>query len=125
MKELQNLFLETARLAEIGSWEYDISVKKNPIYLSKVVKDILELETDITISLNFLLDFTHEDDRKKTKKAFHNLIHFGENFDIEFQIITHNNNNKWVRCIGKVQHNDLNKKFWVVFKILQNKKITN
>ncbi|MQP52008.1 MULTISPECIES: PAS domain-containing protein [unclassified Flavobacterium] len=110
MKELQNLFLETARLAEIGSWEYDISVKKNSIYLSKVVKDILELETDITISLNFLLDFTHEDDRKKTKKAFHNLIHFGENFDIEFQIITHNNNNKWVRCIGKVQHNDLNKK---------------
>ena len=37
MKELQNLFLETARLAEIGSWEYDISAKKNPIYLSKVV----------------------------------------------------------------------------------------
>ena len=110
MKELQTLFQETARLAEIGSWEYDIFAHKKPIYLSTVVKEILELETDITVSLEYLLGFTHKDDRKKTKKSFHDLIYQGKNFDIEFQIITPNNNLKWVRCIGKVQNNDLNKK---------------
>jgi PAS domain S-box-containing protein len=110
MKELQNLFQETARLAEIGSWEYDVFTRKNPIYLSTVVKEILELETDVTVSLEYLLNFTHNEDRKKTRKAFHDLIYSGENFDIEFRIITPNQNNKWVRCIGKVQNNDLNKK---------------
>jgi PAS domain S-box-containing protein len=110
MKELQKLFQETARLAEIGSWEYDVFTRKNPIYLSTVVKEILELETNITVSLEYLLNFTHNEDRKKTRKAFHDLIYSGVNFDIEFRIITPNQNNKWVRCIGKVQNNDLNKK---------------
>lgn len=109
MIELQHLFNETARLAEIGSWEYNVNNKKSYFFLSKVVRDILELQPDAIINLEFLLNFTHSEDRKIIKKLFFNLINLGENFDIEFRIITSNNNIKWVRCIGKAEFNHLNK----------------
>lgn len=117
MVELQNLLNETAKLAEIGSWGYDISEKENPIFLSKVAKEILELDTKSKISLNFLLDLTIKTERKKIKKVFQNLILQNENFDQEFQIITKNNNYKWVRCIGKVQHNNLKRNIKIVGSI--------
>jgi len=107
--ELQHLFNETAKLAEIGSWEYNNNYKNPYFFLSKVVRDILELEDDAKINLEFLLNFTHKEDQKKTKKLFLNLIKFGENFDTEFRIITSNNNLKWVRCIGKAEFNKPNK----------------
>ena len=69
MVELQNLLNETAKLAEIGSWGYDISEKENPIFLSNVAKEILELDTKSKISLNFLLDLTIKTERKKIKKV--------------------------------------------------------
>ena len=103
MKELEILFEKTSSLAEIGSWEYDISDENNPIFLSNVLLDILELNNDTKIDLKFLLNLTHPDDRNNTKIAFQQLILYGVNFDIEFQIITPNNNHKWVRCIGKEQ----------------------
>jgi PAS domain S-box-containing protein len=108
IKELEILYEETSSLAEIGSWEYEISKKKDPIFLSKVLKLILEISYDTDISLKFLLDLTHPDDRKKTKIAFQKLINSGIDFDIEFQIITPNNNLKWIRCIGKYQKNTIN-----------------
>ena len=44
MKELEILFEKTSSLAEIGSWEYDISDEKESIFLSKVLLDILEIK---------------------------------------------------------------------------------
>lgn len=107
MTELQNLFRETAKLAEIGSWEYETESINKRLFLSKVAKDILELENNTEVDLKFLLSFTHTDDKKKTKKAFDNLINAEENFDIEFRIITHSKQTKWVRCIGKTEFNDI------------------
>lgn len=107
--ELQHLFQETARLAEIGSWEYYIDTNSSYFFLSNVVKEILELNTNEKITLETLLKFTHEKDRKKTEKAFYKLIKKGKKFDIEFQIITKKGNLKWVRCIGKPEYNFENK----------------
>jgi len=108
MKELEILFEKTSSLAEIGSWEYDISDEKDSIFLSKVLLEILEISNNTKIDLKLLLNLTHPDDRNKTKIAFQQLINFGVNFDIEFQIITPNNNHKWVRCIGKQQKDSIN-----------------
>lgn len=107
--ELQHLFHETARLAEIGSWEYYTNTQLPFFFLSSVVKDILELDTNENIDLETLLNFTYENDRKKTEKAFLKLIKKGKKFDIEFQIKTKNENLKWVRCIGKPEYNFENK----------------
>lgn len=103
--ELQHLFQETAKLAEIGSWEYHTNNQSPHFFLSSVVKEILELETDENINLEILLNFTYEKDRKKTEKAFYKLINRGKKFDIEFQIKTKKGNLKWVRCIGKPEYN--------------------
>lgn len=108
MTELQNLFKETAKLAEIGSWEYEIGSVNKKIFLSKVAKDILEMENDAEINLDFVLNFTYPEHRKKTKKAFEGLINKGENFDIEIKINTTKKNTKWVRCIGKAEFNNEN-----------------
>ncbi|WP_445715126.1 PAS domain-containing protein [Flavobacterium sp.] len=117
VKELEILFHDTAKLAEIGSWGYDISENENPIYLSKVAKEILELDEKSNISLNFLLNLTDISDRKKTKTLFQQLILHNKNFDIEFKIITPKNNYKWIRCIGKVQHNNLKRNNKIVGSI--------
>ena len=63
------------------------------------------------------MDLTIKTERKKIKKVFQNLILQNENFDQEFQIITKNNNYKWVRCIGKVQHNNLKRNIKIVGSI--------
>lgn len=67
--ELQHLFQETAKLAEIGSWEYHTNNQSPHFYLSSVVKEILELETNENINLEILLNFTYEKDRKKNRKS--------------------------------------------------------
>lgn len=107
--ELQYLFQETAKLAEIGSWEYYTNTQLPFFFLSSVVKDILELDTNENIDLETLLNFTYENDRKKTENAFYKLINRGKKFDIEFQITTKKGNSKWVRCIGKPEYNFENK----------------
>ena len=84
--ELQHLFQETAKLAEIGSWEYYTNTQLPFFFLSSVVKDILELDRNENIDLETLLNFTYENDRKKTENAFYKLINRGKKFDIEFQI---------------------------------------
>ncbi|OGS62513.1 MAG: hypothetical protein A2X07_10010 [Flavobacteria bacterium GWF1_32_7] len=107
--ELQHLFQETAKLAEIGSWEYQTLTQSPHFFLSNVVKEILELDTDKNINLETLLNFTYDKDRKKSEKAFYKLINKGKKFDIEFQIKTKKGNLKWVRCIGKPEYNFENK----------------
>lgn len=107
--ELQYLFQETAKLAEIGSWKYYTNTQLPFFFLSSVVKDILELDTNENIDLETLLNFTYENDRKKTENAFYKLINRGKKFDIEFQITTKKGNSKWVRCIGKPEYNFENK----------------
>ena len=107
--ELQHLFQETAKLAEIGSWEYHTEYESPNFYLSGVVNEILELEKNENIDLETLLNFTFDKDRKKTEKAFYKLIKKGKKFDIEFQIKTKKGNFKWVRCIGKPEYNFENK----------------
>ena len=117
IRELEILYNETSKLAQIGSWGYDISEKENPIFLSNVAKEILELDNKSKINLNYLLDLTDNSDKKNTKKAFQQLILHNENFDIEFKIITKNNIEKWVRCIGKVQHNNIKRNTKIVGSI--------
>ena len=107
--ELQNLFHEKTKLAEIGNWEYHTGHKSQNFYLSNIVKEILELENNENINLETLLNFTIDKDQKKTKKSFYKLINKGEKFDIEFQIKTKKDNLKWVRCIGKPEYNFDNK----------------
>ncbi|RAK22677.1 PAS domain S-box-containing protein [Flavobacterium aquaticum] len=108
--ELQHLFQETAKLAEIGSWEYDKNKKAKPFFLSQVVKDILELKTHKNISFKSLLALVYEEDQSNTGDIFLNLIENGKHFDSEFRIKTNSGNLKWVRCIGKSETNTFNKK---------------
>ncbi|MFN7044508.1 MAG: PAS domain-containing protein [Flavobacterium sp.] len=107
--ELQHLFQETAKLAEIGSWEYYKNADTPYFFLSNVVKEILELNNNDKTNLDTFLKFIHENDRKKAEKVFHKLIEKGKKFDVEFQIITKKGNLKWVRCIGKPEYNFENK----------------
>jgi len=117
--ELQHLFYETARLAEIGCWEYHIENEIQNFYLSDVVNEILELEKNEKIDLETLFNFTFDKDRKKTEKAFYKLIKKGKKFDIEFQIKTKKGNFKWVRCIGKPEYN-LEDKMTKILGSIQN-----
>ncbi len=112
--KLQNLFQETAKLAEIGSWECNTTEENSDFYLSQVVNDIYDLAPNEKLTLNQLLQFIAKTERIKAEEAFNLLIGEGQPFDIEFQIKTKKENTKWIRCIGKPEYDFENK----VIKIL-------
>ncbi|HLO73732.1 MAG TPA: PAS domain S-box protein [Flavobacterium sp.] len=100
IKELQQLFLETAKLAKVGSWEYTLK-NNDEIFLSSIAKKIFEFEQNKNIKYKDFLNTFSDKNKEDVNLTFNNLIKFGDSFDKEFNIRTKNNKNKWIRCIGQ------------------------
>src|SRR5574343_49781 len=100
IKELQQLFLETAKLDKVGSWEYTLK-NNDEIFLSSIAKKIFEFEQNKNIKYKDFLNTFSDKNKEDVNLTFNNLIKFGDSFDKEFKIRTKNNKNKWIRCIGQ------------------------
>lgn len=99
-------FLERCNTAAmIGYWELDLQTQK--LYWSKTTKSIHEVDDDCEPDLTTAIDYYKDgESREKIIEAIDNAIKNGENYDLTLQIITANNNLKWVRSIGKVEFLD-------------------
>lgn len=98
-KELKDNLDEAYKLAQIGTWEYDLKNRK--ISLSNIVKEILEVE-DEGKGLSVILS-VHEDNenRKRFKSVLKKTIREGSAYDEEFRIISGKGKVKWIRSLGK------------------------
>ena len=99
-KELEQLLHKATNLAGIGGWEFDNILKT--IYWSDMTKTIHEVAQSYEPSLKRGLGFykgpaERRSIRHKIKKAIESNI----SFDFETQIITANDNVRWVRVIGE------------------------
>lgn len=104
MKELQQLLINTSRLAKVGSWEID--VKKNSVYWSGITKEIREVEPDFKPTLNNGISGFVDGDRAIINKRVEQCKKDGTSWDEELRIITNKGNLKWVRTIGKAEFID-------------------
>lgn len=91
---------ETQEVALIGSWELNPIEEK--LYWSDMVRKIHEVAEDFEPDLNKAINFYKtEEDKKTVADAVNNAIELEQPFDIELQIITANNKEKWVRATGR------------------------
>ncbi len=103
-KKLEVLYQNTNKLARLGSWEVD--VQRNRLYWSDTTKEIHEVDSNFEPNLETAITFYKEGVSRNTiteviKEATTN----GKPWDVELQIVTAKQNEKWVRAIGDVEFN--------------------
>ncbi|PRX49808.1 PAS domain-containing protein [Salegentibacter salegens] len=100
LQKNEKFLKETQEVAKIGSWELD--VEQNSLYWSKMLKEIHEVPQDFTPILDTAINFyKSEKDKTTIRNAISMALNSGKGFDLEFEIITAKNNDKWIRTTGK------------------------
>ena len=102
---LQKLLEKSNRLAQIGSWEVDVS--KGTVYWSDITKEIREADADFIPDLSTGISFFTEGANKEIiKHRVQQCIENGIPWDEELQFTTFKGNLKWVRTIGEAVFNN-------------------
>jgi PAS domain S-box-containing protein len=102
LQENERLLKETQEVAQIGSWELDL--QQNTLFWSSMLNKIHEVSQDFIPNLNTAIDFYKtEKDKTTIRNAVSKAIENGAGFDLELEIITAKNNEKWIRATGKAE----------------------
>ncbi|SHF74909.1 PAS domain S-box-containing protein [Flavobacterium segetis] len=102
MKKQLELYFKAAQSAKIGIWKIDLLT--NEIHWDAVIKCILEVSEDCDPLDCDAFNFYQEgENRDRIKNRMQKAIHEGIAFDDKFQIITANNNIKYIECICSVE----------------------
>lgn len=99
MKELEELFDNTSKLARVGSWEINMSDKY--IFCSKITRQILELRDGLQLRLNNRLEYIRESSKERVRKLLQAALFDQKPWDIEVEIRTAKGKSRWVRLIGQ------------------------
>lgn len=103
--KLENLLHKANTLARIGSWEVDLL--NGTVYWSDITKDIHETGNDYIPDLQSGLNFYKEGfSRRIITQKVEAAIQQGIPWDVELQIITAKNNERWIRSIGEPEFLD-------------------
>ncbi len=105
LKKQEELLLNCNSAARIGYWEVDLIAQT--LNWSPVTKEIHEVSPDYEPDLNTALNFYRQGETRDQIIASVGLaINEGKHFDHRLQIVTAQNNNRWVRAIGQTEfHN--------------------
>jgi len=99
-KELEDRFIQSNRLAKIGSW--DMNLISGEHYWSDITREIHEVDADFKPDLEKAYAFYKAgESRGKIESAVSQAIKKGTGWDLEVQIITAKGKERWVRAIGK------------------------
>ncbi|WP_290795149.1 PAS domain-containing protein [Flavihumibacter sp. UBA7668] len=99
MKELEELFDNTSKLARVGSWEINMSDKY--IFCSKITRQLLELKEGLQLRLNNRLEYIRESSKKRVRRLLQAALFDQKPWDIEVEIRTAKGKSRWVRLIGQ------------------------
>ena len=98
------LLKRTARLAQMGSWEYDVAAGRHE--WSEETFRIHELEPGRQPTPEEGINYYAPESRPVITEAFQKACRQGEPYDLVLEIITAQGNRRWVRAIGHPQLND-------------------
>ncbi len=95
------LYKETAKLAQVGSWEIILdNGKEVNHYWAPILREIHEIDENHTISISKAVQFFIPEDQERYSRHLNELIENGTTFNEIFQIHTQTGQLKWVRCIA-------------------------
>ncbi|HRO41473.1 MAG TPA: PAS domain S-box protein [Flavipsychrobacter sp.] len=100
-KELELLLTKATTIAKIGAWEIDLIANK--IYWSEMTR-LIHGVNDNLFNPTFEeaeLFFKEGENREKVVAKIDKAISKGESWDVEAQVLTLQNEEKWVRAIGE------------------------
>jgi len=116
-KKLEALLDKSNRLARIGSWEID--VVNNTVFWSDITKQIHGVPDDFIPDVETAIGLYKEgSSREAITKAINAALEKGTPFDLEVQIVTPANIDRWVRAIGEAEM--VNGKFVRVYGSFQD-----
>ena len=98
LERKQQLLDETARLAKVGGWEYD--VRTDSLSWTNVVYEIHEVEPGFRPDLATGIGFYTPEAQPLVRRAVEAVLERGEPFDFETRLITAKGRTIWVRAIG-------------------------
>lgn len=101
ISQKQSHLKEAQRIANVGSWEYDIV--NETLILSDEIYRILGLKKSVVITWQDFIEFISSKDREFVVNVFKNAMKNGSNFDIKFSLSLENNRILDVRTRGKVR----------------------
>lgn len=105
LERTREILLTTNRVAKIGSWNYDVAT--DTVFWSDVTKEIHEVSPDFQPKVQEVLEFYKEGpSRQRYFEVAMRAFQEGIPYDEEFQIVTANGNEVWVRTIGQVEKKD-------------------
>jgi PAS domain S-box-containing protein len=104
-QKLEDLLRKANTLARIGSWEVDLL--KGAVYWNDITREIHEAESSFVPDLATGINFYKEGPgRELITQKINEAIELGEPWDVELQIITAKNNERWIRSIGETEFAD-------------------
>ncbi len=103
--ELEQLLAKANTLARIGSWEVDLL--KGTVYWNDMTREIHEAESSFVPDLATGINFYKEGlSRDLITQKVNEAIELGKPWDVELQIVTAKNNERWIRSIGETEFED-------------------
>jgi PAS domain S-box-containing protein len=103
-KELEVLLHKANTLARIGGWEVDLV--KGTVFWSDITREIHETAQDYMPDMENGINFYKGPGRVLITQKVKEAIEFGTPWDVELQIITAKNNERWIRSIGEPEFAD-------------------
>jgi len=97
----EELLKQTSKIARVGSWEVDLI--NNAIFWSDITHEIHETSENFKPELSEAINFYRADFRELVTEAVTACIETGTPFDFEAIIVTHKNNEVWVRSMGRAE----------------------
>ncbi len=104
MKKLSEILVQANELARFGSWEIDLS--QNHVYLSKVSREIHEIDAERQISQEEVINFYHKDYRQMAQDLISQGVANGTPWDFESIMITAKGREIWLRITGQAEYID-------------------
>ncbi|HZV70868.1 MAG TPA: PAS domain S-box protein [Saprospiraceae bacterium] len=100
--KLEQLVLKTTTLARMGSWEVDFI--KGTVYWSDIIREIHEIEDSFVPDLEKGINFYKEGySRDLITQKVKEIMESGASWDLELEIVTAKNNERWIRIIGEAE----------------------
>jgi PAS domain S-box-containing protein len=97
--KLKDSLLELTNLmAKVGGWEFDVGTKEGS--WTKEVARIHELDPALPTDVTLGISFYYGKYRTMIEKAINEAVKEQKPYDLELEIVTRNNNSKWIRTMG-------------------------
>lgn len=99
--KIGNLLNDANQMSRIGGWEVDLI--KQELHWSDMVYEIHETDKSVKLSIANAIEFYRKDFQSLVKSQMEYSITSGLGVDFEAIIVTANNNELWVRAMGKAE----------------------